>query len=154
MSLESIVEKAFKEVTLNNQSEISAVPFLLAQETTEDERDLEKVPLPSITLTARCNEEMVPNSGVFSVELTISVTDAAVRQDGIALRLNEIFRLTTRPLLYKTLAGLMTQAGHGGENFKCFGLPERGEANTEEFLPGRVTRTKTALFICSTEIGN
>lgn len=158
MSLEAILEESYDVVMRANESEIAAVPSLLAMQTTaQDEdgnpvpKDIEKMPLPSITITAMQMEEMSPNSGVFRMQLDVECVDAAVRKTGTALRLDEILRHAARPRLYKDLVAMITLAGAGRENFKCYGLPERGEFGKIEFGEGMVKRGVTIQFICSSE---
>lgn len=146
MSLESALEKAYAAVTKANESILATVEFRLATQTTEEQP--EKLPLPSVTLTATAHHEMVPNSGVYEVELRIEVADAAVREDGVANKLDELFTHAVRPLLYKPLPAMISAAGLA-DGLQCFGLPERGESNSIAFGEGMVMRSKTALFICS-----
>lgn len=159
MSLEAILESAYATVMRVNEPEIASVPILFAMQTTDQDEEgsptpktIEKEPLPSITITATQLEEMVPNSGVFRMQLDVECEDAAVRKSGIAMRLDEILRHAARPRLYKDLVAMMTAAGAGREKFKCFGLPERGEFGKIEFGEGTVKRGVTIQFICSTEI--
>lgn len=149
MSLESALENAYKSVLIANESEVRDVTFLLAMQTTEEPP--EKMPLPNITLTANARQEMVPNSGVYEVELRIEVSDAAVREDGAGSKLDTIFTKATRPLLYKPLPAMISQAG-ASESLLCFGQPQRGEGNSISFGEGSVTRSMSALFICSATI--
>lgn len=147
MSLERALENAYKSVAAANESPyLDSIPFLLSTETTEVE--IEKQPLPSITLTAQRHQEMVPNSGVFEVELFIEVRDAAVRESGTASRLDEIYTHAVRPLLYKPIVGMITAAGQA-VSLKCFGMPERTENGSITFQGATVSRSATALFICS-----
>lgn len=159
MSLEAILEQAYDVVMRANEPEIAAVPSLLAMQTTaQDEtgsptpKEIDKEPLPSITITATQQQEMVPNSGVFQMQLEVMCEDAAVRKSGTSLRLDEILRHAARPRLYKNLVAMITAAAGGAENFKCYGLPERGELGQIQFGEGTVSRGVQILFICSSEI--
>lgn len=160
MSLEAILEKAYDTVMRANEPEIAAVPSLLAMQTTAQNqegsptpKEIDKEPLPSITLTATQQEEMSPNSGVFRMTLDVECADATVRKDGPSIRLDEILRHAARPRLYKDLVAMIETAGAGRENFRCYGLPERGEIGKIEFGEGKVMRGVQIQFICSTEIG-
>lgn len=149
MSIELSLEKAYAAVAIANEPELAGIPFLYASNTTEVE--LDKLPLPSITLTALAHQEMVPNSGVFEVGLEIEVRDAAVRKDGTAGKLDSIFTHAIRPLLYKPLPAMISGAG-AADGLKCFGQPERSETHGIVFGEGMVTRSCSTLFICSATV--
>lgn len=148
MSVERALEEAYKAVAIANESPfLTDIPFLLSTDTANG-TDPDKLPLPSITLTAQRQQEQPPNSGVYPVELFIEVRDAAVREDGPAIRLDELYTHAIRPLLYKPIPGMITAAGQA-LSLKCFGMPERTESGQIVFGEGMLTRSATALFICS-----
>lgn len=160
MSLEAILEQAYDVVMRANEPELAQVPSLFAAQTTAQNeagsptpKEIDKEPLPSITLTATQQEEMSPNSGVFRMTLDVECADAAVRTSGPAIRLDEILHHAARPRLYKYLPAMIQAAAQGKENFICFGLPERGELGQIVFGEGTVKRGVQIQFICSTEIG-
>ncbi len=150
MTLELALEKTYRDIAAANETELPAAQFYFAHLTTqlEQEHHIEKEQLPNVMLTASLNQEIIPNSGVFQIELRIDATDAAVRESGISEKLDELFESICRPLLYKQLPAMMTTAG-AAYGMKCFGLPERGEGTTITYGEGTVMLSKTALFICS-----
>lgn len=157
MSLELALEKAFVAVTRANEAALSQITFYCASQTAANDPDfpiqpaLEKLELPSITITVQPHQETPPNSGVYEVELVVEARDAVVRNDGPPIRLDELYKHATRPFLYKPLSAMLNGAG-ARYGMQVFGQPQRGESGQIIFGEGMVSRSMTALFICSCTI--
>jgi hypothetical protein len=153
MTLEGAVESAFSAVLRTYQPELAEVRINLAcfglnqTEVVSDTQPVEYQPMPCITLTAMSGEELVRNSGAYSVMLEIRVETSAVAEDG-AMSIDDLYNYATRPLIYAS-PSFVSVMDAGEPTLRMHGINRRQSTSDQEAGDAFYARTKTVEIVCA-----